>query len=127
MLAKCTATWYNGEQQGETQRNKWNRQVILPELSAFSWQEAALGDIIPRFAQVVKRFARLAFQDHTKEETEVAKEYYRPQEVAVMLDVSKTTVWRWIREGKLEAVAFSGNLYRIPQKALEQFVAQKRA
>ena len=57
----------------------------------------------------------------------MAKEYYRPQEVAVLLDVSKTTVWRWIREGKLEAVAFSGNLYRIPQKALEQFVAQKRA
>jgi len=51
-------------------------------------------------------------------------EYFTPQEVAGKLKVNIHTVYRWIREGRLAAVKV-GDLWRIPESALTEFVKQK--
>lgn len=46
--------------------------------------------------------------------------FYSCQQIAERYGVKKTTVWEWIREGKLEAVRI-GKQYRIPKNALDKF------
>ena len=46
--------------------------------------------------------------------------FYTPEEVAVLLKVSRRTVRRWIGQGSLPARRF-GRQLRIPTEALEQF------
>jgi len=43
-------------------------------------------------------------------------------EVAEKLGVSKQTVWRWIREGKLKVVKLPSGRYRIPSEELEKVI-----
>ena len=50
-------------------------------------------------------------------------EYFTPQEVAGKLKVNIHTVYRWIREGKLDAVKI-GDLWRIPESVLREFLRQ---
>jgi len=45
------------------------------------------------------------------------EEYFTPQEVAEKLKVNINTVYRWIREGKLNAVKVV-DLWRIPETEL---------
>ena len=47
---------------------------------------------------------------------------YTPKEVAELLKVTKETVWRWIRVGKLKATRLGGTgSYRISTEALNDF------
>lgn len=57
----------------------------------------------------------------------MAKEWYRPQEIAAMLDVNKQTVWRWIRAGKLEAVKLGPSSYRVSNEAFVAFIEARKA
>jgi excisionase family DNA binding protein len=43
------------------------------------------------------------------------------QEVALMLKLSVLTIYKYIKEQKLEAVEFGGH-YRIPQTSLDNFI-----
>ena len=49
--------------------------------------------------------------------------YYSPDEFAKMYGVHKQTVWRWIREGKLNAIRI-GNQYHIRQKDIDDMEAR---
>lgn len=49
------------------------------------------------------------------------KRFYTPAEVASILQVSSTTVMRWIHEDRLVAVRVSERIYRIPAPAFERF------
>ena len=45
-------------------------------------------------------------------------------EVAEWGRVHPKTVYRWIKDGKLEAFQFGPRSYRVPENALEQFLSQ---
>ena len=45
-----------------------------------------------------------------------------PQEVADRLRLRRSTVWRYIREGKIKAIMFNKRTYRISEKDLNQFL-----
>ena len=49
--------------------------------------------------------------------------YYTPEEVADALKVSRNTVWRWIREGLLNAQLLPTGGYRITKESYEDFLA----
>lgn len=49
-----------------------------------------------------------------------ASDWLTPMEVAGLLRVSRSVVYRWINEGKLEAIKVGGVL-RIARSELEQF------
>lgn len=53
------------------------------------------------------------------------KELLRPDEVALFLDVSRATIYRWIVEGKLPSRKISDRLIRIPRKAVLLFVEKE--
>lgn len=57
----------------------------------------------------------------------VENNYYRPQEVADKLNVAIGTVWRWIREGKLEAIKLGPSTYRISPEAFTAFIEARKA
>ena len=48
------------------------------------------------------------------------KFYTTCEEVAEMYRVKVSTVWAWVRAGKLKAVRV-GKQYRIPKEALDEF------
>jgi excisionase family DNA binding protein len=45
-------------------------------------------------------------------------------EVAEWARVHPKTVYRWIKEGRLEAIQFGPRTYRIPEDAVSQFLHQ---
>jgi len=45
-------------------------------------------------------------------------------EVAEWARVHPKTVYRWIREGKLEAIQFGPRTFRVPEDAIGQFLHQ---
>jgi acetyl-CoA synthetase len=47
--------------------------------------------------------------------------YFTPQEVADKLKLNVRTLYKWIREGKLNAVKL-GDVWRIPESALREFI-----
>jgi len=49
------------------------------------------------------------------------EQYYKIEEVAVMLKVAYLTVYRWIQADKLKAVK-AGKQYRIKQENLDSFL-----
>lgn len=51
------------------------------------------------------------------------KPYYSPKELAAILGVHRTTIDRYIREGRLRAVKLSERAYRIPLGAVLRLVA----
>ena len=51
------------------------------------------------------------------------KKYYSCDEIAKMYGVKKSTVWFWIRNGKLKAITV-GRFYRVRQQDLESFERQ---
>lgn len=53
------------------------------------------------------------------------KAFYRPGEVAGLLDVSSQHVLDLIHAGKLEAVRVSERVYRIPIGSLRMFVGER--
>lgn len=47
------------------------------------------------------------------------EKYYTPEQVAELLQVKVTTVWTWIKKGKLKASSV-GRLYRIAESSVKQ-------
>jgi excisionase family DNA binding protein len=54
------------------------------------------------------------------------KEFYRPDEAAALLDVSKKTIYRLIRDEKLKAVRIRSVL-RISRKEIERLTRHKKS
>ena len=54
-----------------------------------------------------------------------SKEFYRPDEAATILDVSKKTIYRHIRDGKLRAVRIR-SILRISRKEIDRLVNNKK-
>lgn len=52
-------------------------------------------------------------------------EMYTVKEVAKMLKVHEQTVFRWIRDGKIESIKFETN-HRITQEQLDRFLKQDK-
>lgn len=46
--------------------------------------------------------------------------FYTPKEVADLLKVKETTVWAWIKSGKIEYIKLPGGQYRIPQQTVDK-------
>lgn len=55
----------------------------------------------------------------------MTKEFYRPDEAAAILDVSKKTIYRHIRDGKLRAVRIRSVL-RISRKEICRLTRHKK-
>lgn len=47
------------------------------------------------------------------------------EEVAEYMQVSKNTVWRWIRDGELTAISIASQRYRIREEDLEAFIKER--
>jgi excisionase family DNA binding protein len=47
------------------------------------------------------------------------KRYYRPDEVAALLALSRRTIYRMIRDGRLPGVKLGPGPWRIPRTSLE--------
>jgi len=54
------------------------------------------------------------------------RRYYTVSEAASVLDVSRTTVWRWIADGRLAAYRAGGRTIRIKREDLERFLRPAR-
>ena len=59
--------------------------------------------------------------DCMKKVTEVSDTYYKPDEVATLLKVTKQAVYNWINEGRLKAVK-AGRATRVSREALAEFL-----
>ncbi|MBM4286962.1 MAG: helix-turn-helix domain-containing protein [Deltaproteobacteria bacterium] len=53
----------------------------------------------------------------------VKKEFIRPSEVADRLGVSRSTIYRWFWEGKLQGVKFSDRNIRILKSSVEKLTS----
>jgi excisionase family DNA binding protein len=56
---------------------------------------------------------------------QVDEQLYTPQEVADYLKVDVRTVYRWLREGKMNAIRFQRE-YRIAESDLRDFLERHR-
>jgi excisionase family DNA binding protein len=56
---------------------------------------------------------------------QVDEQLYTPQEVADYLKVDVRTVYRWLREGEMNAIRFQRE-YRITESALKDFLEAHR-
>jgi excisionase family DNA binding protein len=59
-----------------------------------------------------------------KDEQRFSKEPYRSlTELAAVLNVSRMTVWRWAKEGRIDVVRI-GRLYRISDESFQRILKQ---
>jgi len=50
------------------------------------------------------------------------KRFFRPDEVARMLALSRRTIYRMIRDGRLQAVKWGSGPWRIPRESLRELL-----
>lgn len=50
---------------------------------------------------------------------------YKLKEVETALKTTRRTIYRWITEGKLEAIKVGGN-WRVTQEALDKFLSARK-
>lgn len=50
---------------------------------------------------------------------------YKVEEIATLLTVSPNTVYRWIEKKRIGTMKLSERSYRIPQEALDKFLASR--
>jgi excisionase family DNA binding protein len=55
----------------------------------------------------------------------LTKRFFRPDEVAQILALSRRTIYRMIRDGRLSAVRWGSGPWRIPREALAAFLGPK--
>ena len=49
------------------------------------------------------------------------EQHYKISDVAKALDLSRQTVWQWVKDGRVKAVRLSDNgVYRIPQSEVDR-------
>jgi excisionase family DNA binding protein len=51
------------------------------------------------------------------------KRFFRPDEVAEILSLSRRTIYRMIRDGRLPGVRWGSGPWRIPRETLQGFLA----
>ncbi len=56
----------------------------------------------------------------------MGKELLRPDEAAFMLNVSRWTIYRWVKEGKLEATKIGKGSLRVFNKSVEHLVREMK-
>lgn len=56
----------------------------------------------------------------------MSKELLRPDEAAFMLNVSRWTIYRWVKEGKLEATKIGRGSLRVFNKSVEHLVHEMK-
>ena len=56
----------------------------------------------------------------------MSKELLRPDEAAFMLNVSRWTIYRWVKEGKLEATKIGRGSLRVFNKSVEHLVREMK-
>jgi len=56
----------------------------------------------------------------------MGKELLRPDEAARLLNVSRWTIYRWVKEGRLEATKVGRGSLRVFNSSIEQLVQEKR-
>ena len=52
------------------------------------------------------------------------QEYYTPEEISQKLKIGIRTIYRWIRESKLNAVKI-GHFWRIPESELKRLLGEE--
>lgn len=52
------------------------------------------------------------------------EQYFTPQEISGFLKVDKRTIYRWIREGNLQAVKI-GHFWRVSESELNRLLGKK--
>lgn len=57
--------------------------------------------------------------------TVLQKRFLRPDEVAAILSVSRWTIYRWIGEGRLEAVKIGKGSVRVLKESLDGLLASR--
>ena len=55
---------------------------------------------------------------------EVSERLLRPREVCKRLGISYTTLYRWIRNGRIKAVRIASGRYRIPESELKRIIEE---
>jgi excisionase family DNA binding protein len=55
----------------------------------------------------------------------LTKQFYKLDEVAVLLSVARCTVRRWCDEGSLQSIRTPGNHRRIARSAIEAYMSQR--
>jgi len=58
-------------------------------------------------------------------QTPLKKGYYTTKEITEMLGLSRDTIWRYIRSGKLKAIKLTKRNFRIEKKELEKFLNKR--
>lgn len=53
------------------------------------------------------------------------QKYIKIDEIAHTLDISRATIYRYIKKGELSAIKI-GNSYRVSQKELKKFLNRKK-
>jgi len=56
----------------------------------------------------------------------MSKELLRPDEAAFLLNVSRWTIYRWVKEGKLEATKIGRGSLRVFNKSVEHLVREMK-
>ncbi len=52
------------------------------------------------------------------------KRFYRPDEVAALLDLSRRTIYRMIRDGRIPGIKWGSGPWRIPQESLAGLLSE---
>jgi len=53
-------------------------------------------------------------------------EFYTPEEAAVKLKITRRTVYRWLREGKIKATKLGQSpLWRIPESEIRRLLGEE--
>lgn len=56
----------------------------------------------------------------------IKKELLRPDEAAQLLNVSRWTIYRWVKQGQIEATKIGRSSLRIFRHSLEKVINDKR-
>lgn len=50
------------------------------------------------------------------------RQFYTPEQIAIMLQVTPESIRRYVRSGKLKAIKLGGKFIRIEKKEIEAFI-----
>jgi excisionase family DNA binding protein len=84
--------------------------------------------LVNNYFKFIEKSLSFCYNKHNKDKEGgriMSERYYTVAEIAKKYGVSKTGITKWIREGKLEAVRL-GNVYRISESALVEFLKGKQ-